>query len=326
MKIKFNKYERVAGLFVLTAMVGSLVAFIGIAIKKGWFEPKVSYETTLKNAEGVREGTQVQISGLRAGVVTEVDLKSGGEVHVKFEVLEKFHSHVRDDSVVRTIRPFIIGEKILDVSVGSDTEKLIAEHGLVQSAATADIMDLVSGKTLAPYFETVGKMAENLKYVAEAILDPQRSKQIVKMFDDLMPLVHNVSGMSREVNVILKDVNKNRQLGRVVENLVAMTDILGRALPQLQQDAPELAEDFKKIARNTAVLTTELQKTLPLLQEMGPELPKASRRAMEALDETVVTLKALQKSFLLRGSVKDVRDEEARVPASDKATKKDLDK
>ncbi len=52
---------------------------------------------------------------------------------------------------------------------------------------------------------------------------------------------------------------------------------------------------------------------------MGPELPRTSKRAIEALDETVVTLKALQKSFLLRGSVQEVRTEEAdreRKPAN----------
>jgi phospholipid/cholesterol/gamma-HCH transport system substrate-binding protein len=56
------------------------------------------------------------------------------------------------------------------------------------------------------------------------------------------------------------------------------------------------------------------------MQELGPEIPRATRRAMEALDETVVTLKALQKSFILKGSAKEVRDEEAereraRLPA-----------
>jgi phospholipid/cholesterol/gamma-HCH transport system substrate-binding protein len=39
-------------------------------------------------------------------------------------------------------------------------------------------------------------------------------------------------------------------------------------------------------------------------------LPRATKRAVEALDEMVVTLKALQKSFLLSGKVKDVKEEE----------------
>jgi phospholipid/cholesterol/gamma-HCH transport system substrate-binding protein len=74
-----------------------------------------------------------------------------------------------------------------------------------------------------------------------------------------------------------------------------------------------------------AILSTEMNKALPLLQQVAPEFPRTSRRAMEALDETVVTLKALQKSFILRGGAKEVREEEAardRVPASTKDNEK----
>jgi phospholipid/cholesterol/gamma-HCH transport system substrate-binding protein len=95
-----------------------------------------------------------------------------------------------------------------------------------------------------------------------------------------------------------------------------------------------MVEDLGKITHSVAILSVQLEKTLPLLAEATPELPKAARRAFEALDETVVTLKALQKSFLIRGSVREVRQEELaqdtkvlpekidRLPAS----KKDLSK
>jgi phospholipid/cholesterol/gamma-HCH transport system substrate-binding protein len=118
---------------------------------------------------------------------------------------------------------------------------------------------------------------------------------------------------------VLSQVNRKGKLVHVVDNLVTMTDEMNKIMPQLLVDSPELGRNLAHIAKNTAILTDELQKTLPMIQEIGPELPRASRRAMEALDETVVTLKALQKSFLLRGSVKDVREEETnrdRQPAS----------
>ena len=51
MKIKFNKFERVAGIFVLTAIVGGVAVMIGVAVKKGWFETKIKFETMLKNAD-----------------------------------------------------------------------------------------------------------------------------------------------------------------------------------------------------------------------------------------------------------------------------------
>jgi phospholipid/cholesterol/gamma-HCH transport system substrate-binding protein len=311
MKIKFNPYERVAGLFVLTAIVGSMVATVAVAVKKGWFDAKVTLSTDLKNADGVREGTYVQMAGLRAGTVKSIELKPNNEIRVLFEVSEKFKDRVREDSVVHVIRPFIIGEKVLDISVGSDATKPVQEFASLKSEATTDVMDLVSGKALAPYIQTISEMMENLRFVAEKILDPSRSKSIVKMFDDLAPTVHNLRTMSGDLNVLVHDVNNKNQLTRMVANLSTLSDELAKALPAVSRDAPELAGDLSKIARNMAILTDEISKTLPMIKEIGPEVPHATRRALEALDETVVTLKALQKSFLLRGSVKDVRDEEA---------------
>ena len=277
-------------------------------------------------AEGLREGTLVQMAGLRAGSVTEIELHSNNEIVVRMEIAERFQERLRKDSVVRAIRPFVIGEKILEVTVGSDEEPKLLAGAEIRSEATMDMMDLVSGKSLGPYMESMGMMAENLKHVAQALLDPERSRALIRMFDDLHPLVKNASSLTKEAVGILREANKDKRVSRLVANLDTVTTEIAKMMPALAKDSPEMAEDLKKIAKNVAVLTEELHKTLPVLQEIGPELPRASRRAMEALDETVVTLKALQKSFLLRGNVRDVKEEEftreQRLPANQKSEQK----
>ena len=336
MKAKFNKFERVAGLFVLSVILGSIAAGVGVAIKKGWFEPKVEFETTLKNAEGVRAGTVVQMAGIRAGKVISVQLLNDEEVHVRFIVGQSFHHRIHENSVVRAVRPFIIGEKVLDVSVGG-ADFAVAKPGMrLGSEATLDLMDLVNGKHLGPYVENMGKLMENLKYIAEAFLDPKRAQAIVKIFDELSPLVKNASHLARETTSLMKDVNRDKKVVRLIDNAVSLTDQtnkvlpvliaeLNKLLPVLAKDSPQLAEDLKQIAHNMAKLSNEMNKALPLLQQVTPEIPRTSKRAMEALDETVVTLKALQKSFLLRSNAREVREEEAardRVPASNNEEKK----
>jgi phospholipid/cholesterol/gamma-HCH transport system substrate-binding protein len=322
MKTKFTKYERVAGVFVLTAFLGSIAITLGVAIKKGLLEQKLHLTTELKSADGVRQGTQVLMAGLRAGSVTGVKLVSNEKIVVDFEISEAYKDRVRKDSIVRLVRPFVIGEKVLDVSVGSDEELHLNEFAKLESEETPDIMDLMSGRSLGPYLQSMSQVMDSLKYVVQALLDPERSKNFVKMFDELVPLLHNMSGMSGEMTTVLKQVNNKKQLGRILQNMANISDEMNAAIPAFKKQSPQLATDVAKIAKNMAVLTDELQKTLPLLHELGPELPKASKRAFEALDETVVTLKALQKSFLLRGNVRDVRSEEAlreiRLPASDK--------
>ena len=319
MKIKFNKFERVAGVFVLTAIIGGIAVMVGVAVKKGWFETKIKFETTLKNADGVRDGTVVQMAGLRAGVVTHVELKSNNEIFVRFEISERYYNNIKTDSVVRVIRPFIIGEKVLDLSVGSEAEQRVAKNAQIPSEATTDIMDLVSGRTLGPYLESMTKLMENLRFVVEQLGNPERTKAMVAIFDEISPLVKNSNGLITEVRGLMKDTNKGHQLVTIVNDLAKMTKevnkllpIVNKVMPTLAENSPQLTADLAKIAKNTAVLTDEIQKTIPTLKEMAPEMPRAGRRAIEALDETVVVLKALQKSFILSGKVQDVRDEEAK--------------
>jgi phospholipid/cholesterol/gamma-HCH transport system substrate-binding protein len=319
-KIKFNLYERVAGFFVLTAIIGTFLFGLGVAIKRGWFEPKVAYRTSLPSADGLHVGTLVQVAGLRAGQVDKIELKSSNEVIVTFEISKKYSSLVKEDSEIRIMRPFVIGEKVLELTVGSETAPVVEEGHMLVAGESIDLLDLMSGKKIGPYLATLSQMMENLKYVAEAFLDPKRSRSIVQMFDEMAPLMRNTNTITKEVAHILKEVNKKDQLTHTIQNLANITSELNKVIPQLTETAPQLGHDLGKISTNLAVMTEEMNKVLPLFNEMAPEFPRVGRRAIEALDETVITLKAMQKSFLLRGSVKDVKEEEAskdRLPASD---------
>jgi len=311
MRVKFNNYERAAGIFVLGAVAGTIMIAIGVAVKRGWLEAKREFVTSIQSAEGVRAGTDVLMQGLRIGEVRKVELVSSQQVRVNFVVGEAYWDKVREDSVVRVMRPFIIGDKILDLGVGSAERDVLLAGAQIKSEVSTDLMELLNGRTVGPFVEIAGKMAENLKIVAEAFLDPGRSRAMIRMFDELSPLLRNANRLTSEANRILAGVNKQDQLIITINNLAKMTEEMSKLLPMVAKDSPEMLQHLSKIAKNTAVLTEELSKAVPEMQKIAPELPRASRRAIEALDETVVTLKALQKSFLLRGSAREVREEEA---------------
>lgn len=289
MKIRFNKFEKVAGLFVGLAILACVVGTVGIAVKNGWFSRKVSFTTELESADGLHAGTTVQIAGLRVGSVTDVELESNDRVLVKFEVLEKFQDKVRADSRVHMFRPFILSEKVLEVSVGSESEPLIPPGGKVAIVTSTDIMDLMSGKKMGMALESFDKLAESLKILGNALADPKRTRSLVNVLDKLNPLVENLNTMSLEIAKITKSTGR---------------------------EVPDLGVQLGQVVKNLNVLTTEFQKLTPAISAVAPELPRTSRRAIEALDETVVTLKAMQKSFLLKGNVDDVRKEENRRPAN----------
>jgi len=316
MKIRFNKYEKVAGLFVGVAIVASALGLIGIAVKNGWFALKVKYATEIDSADGVHAGTIVQISGLRVGAVTAVELQANDRVRVEFQVLEKFANKIRQDSSVQMYRPFILSDKVLDVSVGSDDAEFLPPGSVLATHSSSDIMDMLSGRKMGMILSSFDNLASSLKIVGEAFSNPERTKDLVIMLDTLKPLVQNLNQMSTEIVKITSVANKQKRVESIVESLAQISKELNRALPAFTKEVPDVGNQMGMIVKNLNILTAEFQKLTPAIAAIAPELPRTSRRAVEALDETVIVLKAMQKSFLLRGKVEEVREEEGRKPAN----------
>lgn len=321
MKVKFNKFERVAGFFVLGAIGLFFMSMVGVAVKQGWFDTKVSYITKFKAAEGLHAGAVVQIAGLRAGSVDQVDLMDDDMIMVKFSVLEKFTTRIKTDSQAQLIRPFVIGERALEITVGSNEASRLEPGGLMRGHDTVDLMTMLSGRNLGESLATMSDMMTNLKTLAEAFLDKDRTQNMIRMFDRIDPLLKNLNTMSVEVIKLSRQATKDENMGHVMAELATTTRELNALIPMINQKAPKMGEDIEKLVSNLAVLTDQFKVFIPALAEVGPDLPHASRRAVQALDEAVVLLKAMQKSFFLRGNVEDVKEEEEkarRLPASTK--------
>lgn len=313
-KVKLSRIERIAGLFVAGTLVGCLMITVVMAVKKGWFESTVTYFAEVPTADGLHSGTDVQMSGLRIGAVDEVAFDRGNRVKIRFHIKQKYQEQIRSDSQLTVLRPFVIGEKVLDISVGTEQAEVLKEGSAVQVASSYDFMDVFSGKKLGPFLGLLEGMSANVKVLADALSKTERSENLIKLLDLTLPLVQNMNAMAAETVKTLKPLNRDKQVEVLLGQVVSLSQQLNKVLPTITENTPQLVQSL-------VALTKTFEQLIPALNVIAPELPTASKRALQALDETVVTLKALQKSFLLRGNVKEVREEE-RKPASETADEK----
>lgn len=325
MIVKFNKFERVAGLFVLFAIVGCVLMAFSVAVKQGWFENKVKYESIFNNADGVHAGTTVLIAGLRAGSVDEVELLGNNKIRVTYYVFGKFQDRIRDDSKAQLVRPFVIGDRVLEISVGSHDAKVVVDGGLIDSEETLDLMTLLSGKRLGTSLEKMSQMLGNLQFLMESFLDRDRTKSMLNIFDKLDPLMGNLSNMSEEVIKLSRQLTYKENLKKTITQTAILTKELNVILPELNRRNPELAKNLAQLTGSLAQMTEDFKSVTTMMKNYGPEIPTVAKRALEALDEATVLMKALQKNFFLRGSVEEVTQEEtaevqegSRQPAREK--------
>lgn len=309
MKVKFNLFERVAGLFVLSALVAGVGTTIGIGIKKGWFDKKMTLKTYVPTADGIHSGTSVQLAGLQIGSVDEVDLKMGQKVEIRFKVSKRFLHQIRSDSKVRILRPFIIGERVLEITPGHEKARRVREGQTLIAEYTPDFLELLGGHKLGQYFESLNKTMNNMQKLAEAFFSDERSETIIQLFDEMMPLMARMNTMATEVSSLSAQLNKEQKMGRAVDELLYMSKQMKGSLPAVSKDLPQLSKNVLELTENLNKLTNDMNEIIPIMKQIAPEFPETSRKAVQALDETVLTLKAMQKTWFLRSNVKDVKKE-----------------
>lgn len=319
MRIKFNHMERIAGLFIIGSIAGSVLIAVAVAVKQGWFETKTYYSTLFENADGVHQGTIVQMSGLKAGAVESVELLTDNHIKVEFYLSGKFAERLHEDSEAQLLRPFVIGERVLDISVGNSMGKVLPRGSVVTSRESVDLLTLMSGRNLSAYLAQVSQVIENLRSLAEAFTSKSRTEAMVRIFDRLDPMIKNLNTMSLDVIKLAHQATDEERLGKVLAQVQITTSEINRILPQMNSSNPNLGEQIGMLTSSVSKLSQDFKGMGSMVKDIEGDLPRAGRRIVEALDETVVVLKALQKSFILKSAAEEVREEESkRLPASPK--------
>lgn len=310
MQLEINRYERVAGIFVLGALIGVLAVTAGLIIRTGYFSSKVAYYTYLESANGINTGTRVQMAGLNVGWVEDVELVAPNKVSITLEVLEKYAPRLREGTVVQVVRPYVLGDKAIELRAGPDDKPQLEAGAEIPNLESFDIVDLLSGRTLGPFVANIERMVDDLNQFLAGISENEDTATLVELLDQVGPLITNVNAMAREMSISAREMNRNQRFVTLVEGMTESTQAMNDILPEIRKSAPEMSKRLPVIMENMEVLTTELRALTPALAEVAPDLPRTSRRAVEAIDEAVILMKALQKSFMLRGNVKEVLKEE----------------
>jgi phospholipid/cholesterol/gamma-HCH transport system substrate-binding protein len=300
--LRAKRIEWIAGLFVVACLLQITFMIGTIAYKKGWFERKVRFKALLDSSEGIRVGSPVEMSGLRVGAVEDIELNPEGGVRVLWYIFQRYSARVTTESRIQVLRPFIIGEKTLLLSQGNPPSQALAAGSEVPAENIVGLGDLINGKHFAPYVGTLSRTMELLKNTTEALLklvDSDSSAVSVSLIHTLRQMQTTFLHLSK----ITSTIAKGDRVDRILQDLQLTSTSLAKWLPDVERSGPQLAQDLTKLLANLTVLTDELKK-------VAPELPKQGERLAEAVDEAVVVLKALQKTFLLSSSAREVKEEE----------------
>jgi len=222
------------GLFVLLGLVLAFLAVFFIGKEKRLFDRRVAIETTFSNVAGLAIGADVLLSGVVIGSVNKIHFpnlelmeSNSKDVTVILDISKKSIKWIREDSVARIDSKGLLGDKIVNITIGSHDSPQVVPGGRVKSLPSVDfnrallkaqdILDNVSEtvtdtKASIKSFNAMMKEIKEGEGLIHSIIYDQKGREIV----------YNASNLLKEIktgNGILHDLIYSTDKGQFIRNL-----------------------------------------------------------------------------------------------------------
>ena len=199
------------------ALAGVVVFLIGQETRL--FEKNIEFYTYFENVEGLTEGSPVWLGGLEVGRVAQVRLPSKpGET--RLEVLLRMSTEhaprVRQDSVARLSSLGVLGDKAVDITIGSPALPPVPGDGVITSAGGADMSSLM--RSAAQVMEDTVAVSRTVRKSVEELASPQVTEDLAASMSSLRKLLEEVEKGDGALHALIYDKQTGDEVRRLMAN------------------------------------------------------------------------------------------------------------
>jgi phospholipid/cholesterol/gamma-HCH transport system substrate-binding protein len=142
--------ERQMQLRIGVLVLAALVLFAGFVLSVGsrsqLFEERYSLWAAFTSAEGLTAGSPVRLAGVPVGSVTGINFARDPKdrrITVTVSIEQRVRDQIRSDSVASIGTIGLVGDKVLEITVGSADKPVLPSGARLQSVDSPDFMKLV---------------------------------------------------------------------------------------------------------------------------------------------------------------------------------------
>jgi phospholipid/cholesterol/gamma-HCH transport system substrate-binding protein len=180
------------GLFVLLALATFLAGVYALGARARLFEARYTIHADFTEVGGLVEGATVRLAGVQIGRVSAVNLppQPGGKVRVDLTIGRRFSDRIRKNSVARIETQGLLGDRIVEITVGDASAPPVAPGEVLASRDPADF-----GRVIAAGAET----AKNVAALADALRETADQINKSKMIEDAASTVNKLGRVVDQV-------------------------------------------------------------------------------------------------------------------------------
>jgi phospholipid/cholesterol/gamma-HCH transport system substrate-binding protein len=314
------------GAFVLAGLALFLFAVFYIGSENNIFNRTFTITTVFKSVEGLKEGDNVWLSGVKIGTVKDVRIVSEGKVLVTLSLRNKQNEFIRRDATASIGSDGLVGSKIVVIRPGTSSQ-VINEEDTIKAVSPADTQELINiakevgenTRTITLDFKLIAeKINKGQGIVGELLNEGNLAQDLRKTISALKTTSNNTARLTADLSTIVKEMEHGDGLLPTLINDTTYAADFAQALANV-----------KKVSNNASAIAGDLEAAVAKINNqenaVGVILSDTTfanklqhtmnnaERASQKLDEN---MEALQHNFLLRGFFRKKAKREAKSTES----------
>ena len=302
------------GAFVLGGLFLFVLSVFFIGKESSFFNRTFTVSAVFKNVEGLQQGDNVWLSGVKIGTVANVEIVKEGKVVVSFSLRDKQNKFIRKNATASIGSDGFIGNKIVVVRPGTSQE-IIEDNDTINSLSPADTQELINiakdvgentRSITAELKALIAKMNKGEGIVGDLLNDGPLARDIKLTVANLKMTGENTRHASSELTALLYNVQHGNGLLATIITDTTFAATFQQAMGNVKlvsQRSAEVASNFQKFSAKlnnsenaVGVLMADTAFAHKLTRTMSN-----TENATEKLDENML---ALRENFLFRGYFK----------------------
>jgi phospholipid/cholesterol/gamma-HCH transport system substrate-binding protein len=256
------------GIFVFSALVIFMGAIFLLGSRTQYFQPQYTLRAVFSNVGYLLEGAGVYLAGVQVGRVGEIrffeDI-AAQKVLVGLKIARQYQDRIRQDSVAVITSSGLLGDKYIDITLGSESEPALQDRMFIRTQEPADYSQLIrQGEEV---LKNTIEITSSLAALTSGYRSSQAPAAVADLLTSLAQIAKAIETGDGLIHSLIYDKDNERIVADLAAAMTALRDTLtgfkeGKGFLQtlLTDPNPEVVAQLTKLMASAQKLLQDIEK------------------------------------------------------------------
>lgn len=223
------------GFFVSLGLVVFMAFIFIFSGDQGLFSRQVRYSSSFHSIDGLKPGSPVRLAGVQVGTVTSIRFfedPADPRVRVEMNVLARYADRIRENSTASVGSLGVLGDKVIDLSLGTPDRPAIPPGGEIQASTGSDYTALIQ-KGAAVIDNTLA-ITSDLRELVQAYNSPDLQEGVTGLTTALKDITEGIRDRDGVLHALIFDPEGGRKTREILESSALLARRLDGSIARVE--------------------------------------------------------------------------------------------